>query len=59
MKNRCVKKPFDFMSWCNKDTRTEFLSYTLDGLLLVILNNRKNGICPKCVTEIKLRLDSV
>lgn len=49
IKERHIRKPFDLISWCGYDTKTELASYTPDSFLLNLIHKNEINACSKCL----------
>lgn len=48
MKSKCIKKPFDNLAWCGRDTRCDLVAYNLDSLLLNLIHKKNMDLCQTC-----------
>ena len=52
MKSKCIKKPFDNLAWCGRDTRCDLVAYNLDSLLLNLIHKKEMDLCPICIAQL-------
>jgi hypothetical protein len=58
-KGRCIKKPFDYISFCGQNTRSHMVSHDLDSAFLNIINRRSNSaLCLTCISELSAMINS-
>jgi hypothetical protein len=53
MKPRCIKKPFDVNSWCDRCCVNDVLTLNSDSFFMNLIHNVNIELCCLCVEKIQ------